>query len=120
MPYQNRYNTIILNGQMSDGTAIDASTYTAAVYTIYSCASSGRGTPQVQNANTVIQKTLADGDLYVVVLDGQNVLECVLTDTETQNFCGKVYHELKVATTGSEWLGVQLSQPTLTFTPTRS
>lgn len=119
MPYQNRYNTIVLAGSLSDGVQFDAADYTAAEYTIFSCAASTQ-TPSVQNANVVIQKSIADGGLTVVVLDGQNVLQCTLTDTETQNFCGKVYHELKVATTGSQWLGVQLSQPTLTFTPTRS
>ena len=120
MPYQNRYNTIVLSGAMSDGASFDAADYTAAEYTIYSCAASGAGTPQVQNAAVVIQKTLADGGLVVAILDGQNVLQCTLTDTETQNLCGKVYHELKVATTGQQWLGVQLSSQELNFIKTRS
>lgn len=118
--YQNRYSTIVLSGSMSDGTPFDAADYTAAEYTIYSCAAAGAGTPQVQNAAVIIQKTLADGDLTVVILDGQNVLQCTLTDVETQNFCGKAYHELKVATTGEQWLGVQLSSQELNFIKTRS
>jgi len=108
MLFQNRYNTIQLTPIGADGVNIDASTLTGAEYTIYDC-----------NKTEKVKKFLNDG-LTVVALDGENILECVVTPAECEKLCGRVTHELKVALVGSDWLGVQLSTTQITFTPTRS
>lgn len=108
MLFQNRYNTIQLTPTDSSGNPVDAADLTGAEYYIYDC-----------NKVAHIHKKLNDG-LDVVVLDGNNILQCVITPEECKNLCGRVSHELKVALVGSDWLGVQLSTTQITFTATRS
>jgi hypothetical protein len=107
MLFQNRYNTIQLAPTDSSGAPVDASTLTAADYTIYDC-----------NKVAQVNKALGSG-LDVVVLDGNNILQCVITPDECKKLCGRVTHELKVALVDSDWLGVQLATTQITFTPTR-
>lgn len=108
MPYQFRYQTINLPVNNEDGTPLDAADLTAAEYAIFDC----------QNVKRV-DKTLANGGLTVAVLDGVNILTCELTADETEHLCGQVNHELKVATTGNQFLGAALSSPKINFIKTR-
>lgn len=108
MPYQYRYQTINLPVNNDDGTPLDASTITAAEYAIFDC----------QNVKRV-DKTIANGGLTVAVLDGVNILTCELTPDETKHLCGQVQHELKIATTGTDYIGVVLSSPRINFIKTR-
>lgn len=108
MPYQNRFQTINLPLSDSSGVTIDASTITAAEYAIFDC----------QNVKK-IDKTLANGGLYVAILDGENILACDLTADETATLCGQVNHELKAATVDSEFKGVTLASPKINFISTR-
>lgn len=108
MPYQNRFETINLPVSDESGVSIDASTIAAAEYAIFDC----------QNVKRV-EKTIANGGLFVAVLDGVNILACNLTADETEHLCGQVPHELKIALTGTEFRGVTLSSPRINFTKTR-
>lgn len=108
MPYQNRYQTINLPLSNADGTPLDASTVTAAEYALFDC----QGTKRAE-------KTIANGGLTVAVLDGVNILTCALTAAESEHLCGKVSQELKIATTGTEYVGVVMSSPQITFIKTR-
>lgn len=108
MPYQYRYQTINLPVNNDDGTPLDAADLTAAEYAIFDC----------QNVKRV-DKTIANGGLTVAVLDGVNILTCELTADETKHLCGQVDQELKVATTGTEFLGTALSSTKINFIKTR-
>lgn len=104
MPSQNRFQTFNLPIQDQDGLALDASTLSAAEYVIFDCC----GTKKVH-------KTLANGGLYVATLNGVNILAVNLTADETKDLCGMVNQELKVATTASNFFGVNLSSPRINF-----
>lgn len=108
MPYQNRYQTINLPISNQSGISIDAATITAAEYAIFDCQGVKR-----------IEKTIAGGGLYVATLDGINILACNLTASETENLCGQVPHEIKVALSGTNYLGAVLPSPNITFIKTR-
>ena len=108
MPYQNRFETINLPVSDESGVSIDASTIAAAEYAIFDC----------QNVKRV-EKTIANGGLYVAVLDGVNILACNLTADETEHLCGQVPHEIKVALSGTNYLGAVLPSPNITFIKTR-
>lgn len=108
MPYQYRYQTINLPVNNEDGTPLDAADLTAAEYAIFDCNNVKR-----------VDKTIANGGLTVAVLDGVNILTCELTPDETKHLCGQVQHEMKIATTGTDYLGVVLSSPRINFIKTR-
>lgn len=109
MLFQNRYNTIQLAAFDASGQEIDALTLTAAEYRIYDC-----------NKVSKIDKSLSNGGLTIVDVDGVNVLQCTIAPDECKDLCGRVTQELKVALVSEQWLGAQLSTNQITFAKTKN
>lgn len=104
--FQGRVNTIDI-ALYSDSSYLDASTLSDAEYKLYDC-----------YGNAAVTKSISGGGIQVVLVGADNILRVSLTADES-HLCGKVPHDLKVSLAPSNFLGVRLSTPALSFAKTR-